>query len=79
MRDSIWNGAQAAVRLAKGAGLREAMFDVADPAVWIALDDGERVFTRLVHAPGDRDQVERWTEQAALDLLRRRLSDLPLE
>ncbi|MFG2466723.1 hypothetical protein ACGFXB_14880 [Streptomyces canus] len=42
MRSSIWNGAQAAVRLAKGAVLREAMFDVADPAVWIALDDAVR-------------------------------------
>jgi nicotinamide mononucleotide (NMN) deamidase PncC len=47
--------------------------------VWIALDAGERVLTRLLHAPGDREQVERWTEQAALDLLRRYLSDLPLE
>lgn len=42
MRGSIWNGAQAAVRLAKGAVLREAMFDVADPAVWIALDEAVR-------------------------------------
>ncbi|MDQ0760154.1 hypothetical protein [Streptomyces canus] len=42
MRGSIWNGAQAAVRLAKGTALREAMFDVADPAVWIALDDAVR-------------------------------------
>ncbi|WP_329241824.1 hypothetical protein [Streptomyces canus] len=42
MRSSIWNGAQAAVRLAEGAVLREAMFDVADPAVWIALDDAVR-------------------------------------
>jgi nicotinamide-nucleotide amidase len=47
--------------------------------VWIALDTGERILTRLLHAPGDREQVERWTEQAALDLLRRYLSDLPLE
>lgn len=42
MRSSIWNGTQAAVRLAKGAVLREVMFDVADPAVWIALDDAVR-------------------------------------
>lgn len=42
MRSSIWNGAQAAVRLAKGAVLRQAMFDVADPAVWIALDEAVR-------------------------------------
>jgi hypothetical protein len=42
VRSSIWNGAQAAVRLAKGAVLREAMYDVADPAVWIALDEAVR-------------------------------------
>ena len=47
--------------------------------VWIALDTGEGMHARLLHAPGDREQVERWTEQAALDLLRRSLSDLPLE
>jgi nicotinamide-nucleotide amidase len=40
---------------------------------------GRRHARRLLHAPGDREQVERWTEQAALDLLRRSLSDLPLE
>ncbi|MFL5766441.1 MAG: competence/damage-inducible protein A [Actinomycetota bacterium] len=47
--------------------------------VWIALDTPDRTHARLLRAPGDRDQVERWTEQAALDLLRRYLSDLPLE
>jgi nicotinamide-nucleotide amidase len=47
--------------------------------VWIALDSEERTHARLLRAPGDREQVERWTEQAALDLLRRHLSDLPLE
>ena len=46
--------------------------------VWIALDSGERTHARLLRAPGDREQVERWTEQTALDLLRRYLSDLPL-
>ncbi|MFL5737621.1 MAG: competence/damage-inducible protein A [Actinomycetota bacterium] len=47
--------------------------------VWIALESEERTHARLLRAPGDREQVERWTEQAALDLLRRHLSDLPLE
>jgi nicotinamide-nucleotide amidase len=46
--------------------------------VWIALDAAERRHARHVRAPGDREQVERWTEQAALDLLRRYLQDLPL-
>jgi PncC family amidohydrolase len=46
--------------------------------VWIALDAGDVTHARLLHAPGDREQVERWTEQAALDLLRRHLGGLPL-
>jgi len=41
--------------------------------VWVAVsgprDDEARGFT----APGDRDQIRRWAEQAALDLLRRHL------
>ncbi len=46
--------------------------------VWIALDAEDRRHARRFRAPGDRQQVERWTEQAALDLLRRYLEDLPL-
>jgi nicotinamide-nucleotide amidase len=46
--------------------------------VWIALDAADRGHARHVRAPGDREQVEQWTEQAALDLLRRYLQDLPL-
>ena len=57
MRSSIWNGAQAAVRLAKGAVLREAMFDVADPAVWIALDDAVR---HGVRSSADGTWVPSW-------------------
>jgi nicotinamide-nucleotide amidase len=41
--------------------------------VWVALEaDGVR-HARGFRAPGDRDQVRRWAEQAALDLLRRHL------
>ena len=41
--------------------------------IWIGLDadDGQRA--RGFRAPGDREQVRRWAEQAALDLLRRYL------
>ncbi|MEU9169260.1 hypothetical protein AB0D34_15880 [Streptomyces sp. NPDC048420] len=42
MRGSIWNGTRAAVRLAEGTVLRGAMFDPADPAVWIELDEAVR-------------------------------------
>jgi hypothetical protein len=62
MRDSIWSGAQAAVRLAEGAVLREAMSDVADPAVWIALDEAVR---QSVRSPADGTWLPAWqrTEQ----------------
>jgi len=39
--------------------------------VALAWDGGEQ--SRCFRAPGDRDMVRRWTEQAALDLLRRHL------
>ncbi|GLP68711.1 hypothetical protein TUSST3_53340 [Streptomyces sp. TUS-ST3] len=42
MRGSIWNGTQAAVRLAEGAVLRDALFGAGDPAAWIALDEAVR-------------------------------------
>jgi nicotinamide-nucleotide amidase len=41
--------------------------------VGLAADGAEEV--RALRAPGDRDQVRRWAEQAALDLLRRHLRD----
>ncbi len=40
---------------------------------WIAVTMPEAEEARQLRAPGDRDQVRRWTEQAALDLLRRML------
>jgi nicotinamide-nucleotide amidase len=41
--------------------------------VGLAADGAEEA--RALRAPGDREQVRRWAEQAALDLLRRHLSD----
>jgi nicotinamide-nucleotide amidase len=45
-----------------------------DPGtVWVAVaaEDGEEA--RTFRAPGDREQVQRWAQQAALDLLRKYL------
>jgi nicotinamide mononucleotide (NMN) deamidase PncC len=39
--------------------------------VGLAAEGGAE--SRSFRAPGDRDQVRRWAEQAALDLLRRHL------
>jgi nicotinamide-nucleotide amidase len=39
--------------------------------VWIGLDAADVATARHLHAPGDRQQVIRWAEQAALDLVRR--------
>ena len=41
--------------------------------VWIAVMMPDAEEARHLRAPGDRDQVRRWTEQAGLDLLRRML------
>lgn len=41
--------------------------------VWVALSARDADEARTFRAPGDRDHVRRWTEQAALDLLRRYL------
>jgi nicotinamide-nucleotide amidase len=46
--------------------------------VWIGLDAGDRTHQRRIRAPGDRAMVVRWSEQAALDLLRRFLQGRPL-
>jgi nicotinamide-nucleotide amidase len=39
--------------------------------VWVGLDAEGVSTARHLHAPGDRQQVIRWAEQAALDLVRR--------
>jgi nicotinamide-nucleotide amidase len=41
--------------------------------VWIAIDADGMQHARGFHSPGERDQVRRWAEQAALDLVRRYL------
>ena len=41
--------------------------------VWLALEAADRTHARLGRWAGEREQVQRWTEQAALDLLRRYL------
>ncbi|HET9671789.1 MAG TPA: competence/damage-inducible protein A [Actinomycetota bacterium] len=46
--------------------------------VWIALDGRDVSHARGMSVPGERDRVRRWTEQAALDLVRRHLEGLPL-
>jgi nicotinamide-nucleotide amidase len=77
--------ARGAVRIF-GADIAVALTGVAGPephddkpvgTVCLALSaDGEEE-ARTFRAPGDRDQVRRWAEQAALDLLRRHLEGLP--
>lgn len=46
--------------------------------VWVALDAEGLSHARGFRAPGGRDQVRRWAEQAALDLVRRHLEGHPL-
>ncbi len=41
--------------------------------VWVAVDAGDGGHARTFRAPGDRVQVIRWAQQAALDMLRRHL------
>jgi nicotinamide-nucleotide amidase len=41
--------------------------------VWVALDAEDTAVARGFMAPGDRQQIRRWAEQAALDLVRRYL------
>ena len=43
--------------------------------IWVGLDAENVSTARHLHAPGDRQQVVRWAEQAALDLIRRWTED----
>jgi nicotinamide-nucleotide amidase len=45
--------------------------------VCVALSAGDRLQSRSFRAPGDRQMVRRWAEQAALDMLRRYLQGEP--
>jgi len=46
--------------------------------VWIALDAGSRTHARGFTIKGERDRVIRWSQQGALDLVRRYLEGRPL-
>ena len=47
-------------------------------AVWVALDAEDVIHARAFQAPGGRQRVRRWAEQAGLDLLRRYLEGVAL-
>jgi len=50
----------------------------ADPGfVWVAIEGRDVTYARGFKAPGSREQVRRWAEQAALDLVRRHLEGKP--
>ncbi|MBI4259027.1 MAG: competence/damage-inducible protein A [Actinobacteria bacterium] len=65
-------GADVAVALTGVAG-PDPHGDAPPGQVWLALEAEGAGHARGFRAPGDRDQVRRWAEQAALDLLRRHL------
>jgi nicotinamide-nucleotide amidase len=46
--------------------------------VWIALDAESRTHARGFRVTGERDRVIRWSQQGALDLVRRHLEGRPL-
>jgi nicotinamide-nucleotide amidase len=46
--------------------------------VWVALETGSLSHARGFHIPGARERVIRWSQQAALDLVRRYLEGHPL-
>jgi nicotinamide-nucleotide amidase len=69
-------------RTAFGADVAVSTTGVAGPepleghepgTVWVALAADGTEEARTFRAPGDREQVRRWAEQAALDLLRKHL------
>jgi len=70
-------GADVAISTTGAAGPEP--HDGAPPGtVWVAIDATDVTHQRRIRAPGDRDMVVRWSEQAALDLVRRHLEGLPL-
>jgi competence/damage-inducible protein CinA-like protein len=73
-------------RRAFGSDVAVALTGVAGPephggkgvgTVWAALSAEGVDEARTFKAPGDRDQIRRWAEQAALDMLRRYLEGVP--
>jgi nicotinamide-nucleotide amidase len=70
-------GADLGIALTGAAGPEP--HDGAEPGtVWIALDGDDVAHQRRIRAPGDRSMIVRWSEQAALDLVRRHLEGIPL-
>ncbi|HEX9123438.1 MAG TPA: competence/damage-inducible protein A [Actinomycetota bacterium] len=70
-------GADLAVALTGAAG-PESHDGVEPGSVWVALEAEGVSHQRGLTVPGDRDMVRRWSEQAALDLVRRHLEGRPL-
>ena len=83
---------ECAIEMARGAGdvyeadVALALTGVAGPephdgkppgTVCLGLAAGDHEETRCFRAPGDREQVKRWAEQAGLDMVRRYLEGLP--
>jgi nicotinamide-nucleotide amidase len=61
-----------------GAAGPEPHGGAAPGTVWLALEGEGVAHARGLSVPGERDRVRRWTEQAALDLVRRHLEGRPL-
>jgi nicotinamide-nucleotide amidase len=61
-----------------GAAGPEAHGGAEPGTVWIALAAEGKQHARGFRAPGERDQIRRWAEQAALDMVRRYLEGAPL-
>jgi nicotinamide-nucleotide amidase len=61
-----------------GAAGPEAHAGIAPGTAWVGLSWQGGSHQRKIIAPGDRDMVRRWAEQAALDLVRRYLDGKPL-
>lgn len=70
-------GADVAVALTGAAG-PEPHGGQPPGTVWIAMDAGEVTHARGLRVRGERDRVVRWSQQAALDLVRRYLEGRPL-
>ena len=70
-------GADVGVSLTGAAG-PEPHDGAAPGTVWIGLEAPGRTHQRMIRAPGERAMVVRWSEQAALDLVRRHLEGKPL-
>jgi nicotinamide-nucleotide amidase len=69
-------GSDVAVALTGVAG-PEAHDEKPVGTVCVAMTAGDGAESRTFRAPGDRQQIRRWAEQAALDMVRRYLQGVP--